>query len=114
LGTTNKLLIDLCFASRADGSANCPNQKTGVKTYSATFFTIIKAKAITAPAPDDGHFVTLSDWSWNGVCNSTAKVPLCRSMMGTNLGVAPVTSTAITNNILWLYDDNSEHAHRIS
>lgn len=32
--------------------------------------------------------------------------------MGTNIGTAGATG-AVTNSILWMYDENAEHAHRI-
>lgn len=34
-------------------------------------------------------------------------------MFGTNIGTI-ATDTTIADKVLWMYDDNSEHAHRIS
>lgn len=63
-------------------------------------------------APSTTKVVTDNDFKWEGVCNTTTKVALCRAMMANALGTAAAAG-ALTNSTLHLFDDDKMHAHKI-
>jgi len=102
---------ELCFTLKNANDTGCPANLPAQKTYTATFFTQVRAKTSVTPGNGTKNVIT-NDFKWHNVCNDATKVLLCRAMTATALGTA-VTAAALTNHVLNMFSDDKMAGHKI-
>lgn len=102
---------ELCFTLKNATDTGCPANLPAQKTYTATFFTQVRAKSGVSPGNGTKNVIE-NDFKWHNVCNDAAKVLLCRAMTATALGTA-VTAAALTNHVLNMFSDDKMAGHKI-